>query len=132
MSFFRGVEQKALLSNVKGRFLSGHVDRRAFLRLAAALGVGAAAALRRVDRAGADSVVRFPLRDLKKSYDYIIVGAGSAGCVTAARLAADGKHQVLLLEAGGTDIDRPALTSPLAWASNLGTDVDWKYSTSPQ
>ena len=39
----------------------------------------------------------------EESFDYVIVGAGSAGCVLAARLTEDGKHSVLLLEYGGSD-----------------------------
>ena len=41
--------------------------------------------------------------EFERSADYVIVGAGSAGCVLADRLSADGKHDVLVLEFGGMD-----------------------------
>ena len=49
------------------------------------------------------------------SFDYIIVGAGSAGCVLADRLSADGRHRVLLLEAGGQD-SHPLIHMPKGMA----------------
>jgi choline dehydrogenase-like flavoprotein len=64
-------------------------------------------------------------RRIDASYDYIVVGAGSAGCTVAARLSEDGACRVLLVEAGGADISGPALQSPVLWPSNFGTDVDW-------
>lgn len=66
-----------------------------------------------------------------KRYDYIVVGAGSAGCVVAARLSEDPNTRVLLLEAGGQDSSE-LIHVPPAWPGLWGTEVDWNYSTEPQ
>ena len=66
-----------------------------------------------------------------KTYDYIIVGAGSAGCVLAARLAEDLHARVLLLEAGGPD-RAPEIRIPAAFSKLFKTAVDWNYSTEPE
>ena len=64
-------------------------------------------------------------------YDYIIVGAGSAGCVLANRLSASGRHSVLLLEAGGTD-RRLYVQMPIGYGkSYYDPSVNWKYLTEP-
>src|ERR1700733_11237308 len=64
-------------------------------------------------------------------YDYIIVGAGSAGCVLANRLSADGRARVLLLEAGGRDW-HPAFHIPQTVKFPLGNEpLSWCYGTLP-
>src|ERR1700749_464888 len=64
-------------------------------------------------------------------FDYIVVGAGTAGCVLAARLSQDERVRGLRREAGGADRTR-AMTVPNAWPENLGTDADWGQVTTPQ
>ncbi len=64
-------------------------------------------------------------------YDYIIVGAGSAGCVIAARLSEDPSTRVLLLEAGPTD-KKQEVTIPAAFSKLFKTERDWDFSTVPQ
>jgi choline dehydrogenase len=64
-------------------------------------------------------------------YDYIIVGAGSAGCVLAARLSADPSVSVLLLEAGGVD-DAAEIHAPAALSRLFQSAYDWNYHTVPQ
>ena len=64
-------------------------------------------------------------------YDYIIVGAGSAGCVLAARLSADSSVSVLLLEAGPAD-DADEIKAPAALSRLFQSAYDWNYTTVPQ
>ena len=64
-----------------------------------------------------------------REFDYIIVGAGSAGCVLANRLTADGKSTVLLLEAGGRDTNM-MIHIPIGYATTLkDPKVNWLYET---
>jgi choline dehydrogenase len=65
------------------------------------------------------------------TYDYVIVGAGSAGCLLASRLSADRDRTVLLLEAGGPDESRN-VRIPAAFSKLFKTEYDWDYSTAPQ
>ena len=66
-----------------------------------------------------------------ETYDYVIVGAGSAGCVLAARLSEDPDVSVLVIEAGPPD-DKENIRIPAAFGSLLKTDVDWDYATMPE
>jgi choline dehydrogenase len=65
-------------------------------------------------------------------FDYIIVGAGSAGCVLAGRLTENPNSRVLLLEAGGKDW-HPFIHMPAGLAKLVGQDsINWSYQTEPQ
>ena len=67
-----------------------------------------------------------------EGYDYIVVGAGSAGCVLAARLTESGKHRVLLLEGGGAD-NHMWIHIPLGVGKLLTNErYAWKFETEPQ
>lgn len=69
---------------------------------------------------------------LKDSYDYIIVGSGSAGSVLAARLSERSDVTVLLVEAGGHFEERNVADIPGLWHEMLLTDFDWAYYTVKQ
>ena len=64
-------------------------------------------------------------------YDYVIVGAGSAGCVVAHRLGEDPDVRVAVIEAGPPD-DAPEIHMPLAFGPNLTSDWDWALFSEPE
>ena len=64
-------------------------------------------------------------------HDYVIVGAGSAGCVLANRLSEDGSTRVLLIEAGGRN-RHPNISIPAAFPNQFHTKLDWDYATEPE
>ena len=73
----------------------------------------------------------FPATDniVNSNYDYIIIGAGSAGCVLANRLSANGQNKVLVLEAGGSD-KRFWIQTPIGYGKSFYDEsVNWKYTT---
>ncbi len=68
---------------------------------------------------------------MSQGFDYIVVGAGSAGCVLADRLTEDLVTRVLLIEAGGRDLS-PNIKIPAAFAKQFHTKLDWDFSTEPE
>jgi choline dehydrogenase len=64
-------------------------------------------------------------------FDYVVIGAGSAGCVVANRLTEDRQTTVLLLEAGNPDT-KPEIKIPLECTKLVGSDVDWGYLSEPE
>ncbi|MGH7294100.1 MAG: GMC family oxidoreductase, partial [Polyangiaceae bacterium] len=70
------------------------------------------------------------------SFDYVILGAGSAGCVLASRLSADPQVRVLVVEAGGSDSSslfrKPGMLAIVYQVPRLKKRADWGYRTTPQ
>lgn len=67
-----------------------------------------------------------------ETFDFIVTGAGSAGCVLAARLSESGRYRVLLLEAGGRDTN-PWIHVPMGYAKTfVDPKVNWMFESEPE
>ncbi|TPM22533.1 FAD-dependent oxidoreductase [Mesorhizobium sp. B2-3-5] len=119
------------LALLEGQLVTGQIDRRVFLDGATQLGLSGPDADEAAQKFMAIGANQTALRSrLRKSYEYIVVGAGAAGAAVARRLAEDTLNNVLLLEAGGDDL-RPGILMTESWYLNQGTDVDWAYEAAP-
>ncbi|KAJ5331807.1 Glucose-methanol-choline oxidoreductase [Penicillium atrosanguineum] len=67
----------------------------------------------------------------KESYDYIVCGGGTAGCVVAARLAENPEISILLLEAGQHNKDLENVHMTGGWSNNFDSETDWNFVTPP-
>jgi choline dehydrogenase len=104
-------------------FNAGRFSRREFLKIAAAIGVVAQAPLF-LSAAHAQTTSA-------EEYDYIVIGAGSAGCAVAARLSEDSANKVLVLEAGPTDTN-DYIHIPATFPYLFKSPLDWNYTSEPQ
>lgn len=114
------------------RASQGRLDRRTLMVLAASAGISSLVApgiLEGALAAGDNQITN--RRELKAAYDYVVVGAGAAGCIIASRLAQAGAS-VLVLEAGGDDAAAGAkVDDPSVWFTNINSSLDWAYPTVP-
>jgi choline dehydrogenase len=116
---------------LQGQLLAGEISRSEFLERAFPLGVEATDAASVADKflaIAANQAAR--QKTLKSTYDYIVVGAGAAGCVVARRLAENLSCHVLLLEAGDGDL-KPNVLITENWYFNEGGSMDWNFVSEP-
>ena len=114
-----------LLERLERALIAGRLDRRGFMRAAAATGfglTGLGVLADELDAVRANQKERGA--NLKASYDYVVVGTGTAACALVGRLATRKDASILMIEAGDWDT-APSVQDPSVWFTNLGTERDW-------
>lgn len=121
------------LDEILTQYRSGRLNRRGFLKGAAALGLttGVAGSLATVYSNDVYAQSTKTVDSVGPGFDYIIVGSGSAGSALAYQLATKSAARVLVLEAGGTD-NVPEIHDPGKWPQSLGTSATKWFATTPQ
>lgn len=104
--------------------MSQLLNRRRFIQASAATAASIGVSALRTSATGSQDEVH-------SKYDYIVIGAGSAGCVIANRLSQNNDTTVLLLEAGNPDT-KPEIHIPAQASSLYGSEVDWAYMSEPE
>jgi choline dehydrogenase len=127
------MDRNETLDRLERALIAGHINRRMFITGAVATGLllsGTVPAL--ADELDTMRKVQARnVRSLKGSYDYIVVGAGSAGCTLVGTLAErEPSAQILLIEAGAWDTAN-SVVDPRLWFTNLGTVRDWNDVSIP-
>lgn len=115
-----------LLEHLERALIAGRMNRRGFMRAATAAGfstVGLSALADELDAIRANQNERSA--KVQSTYDYVVVGTGSAACALVGRLATRKDASILMIEAGDWDV-APSVMDPSVWFTNLGSDRDWK------
>ena len=121
------------LDGLERALIAGRITRRTFVVAAMATGILAGDAVQalaaELDDIRAAQAKR--VGSLKKSYDYIVVGTGSAACALVGTLAKRSSASILLLEAGDWDT-AASVEDPRLWFTNLGTERSWNDLSIPR
>ncbi|OCJ04117.1 oxidoreductase [Agrobacterium sp. 13-626] len=114
------------LQHLEYSLITGRINRRTFMLATVAMGLTAGSSVDALaDELDAIRANQDKRRlSLAKGYDYIVVGAGSAGCSLVGTLAKDKNARILVIEAGDWDT-APSIQDPRLWFTNLGTERDW-------